>query len=177
MSDTMSELVIEPQLDLDAIREELGIRDGWTPETEEDFDRVANYYLWCDDEERRLKDMHKLRIKRLQARRTYLDYRYLPVIMDFAKSNIVGTKRSFDLPTARLQFRNQPARWVVSDGEALDAWIKTLTPAQREALKIKEVVAYEWDKQVLFTEANEGMVIPGVTYVPEGESFSVVAAK
>ena len=172
----MTELVIELELDLDAIREELGIRDSWTPTTEEDMDKVANYYLWCDDEERRLRDMHKLRIKRVNTRRTYLDYKYRPVLEGFARQNLSGTKRSFDLPTARLAFRKTGSRWTVADHDKLNEWVKLLTPEQREEFGVKTEIVYVFNKDVLFDRAQNGEVIPGLEYVPAGESFSVVAA-
>lgn len=109
---------------------------------------AAEYVAEAEREERRLRERFEGELKL------------------WARDNLPRGKRTLKLLTGKLEFRAVPGRWsVVRTDEAL-AYAKQHYP---EAVKVEEKLLVS----ELLKVAGEGELIPGVEYIPEGESFKV----
>lgn len=168
----------------DDVREEVHARKAatWEPVTEDDIDFVGNWFAELDAEAFRVTQQYERRMASINRRKRCLEYKYLPKVEAWAKRQIAGKKQKYvDLASVRLQFRTVAAHWKITDDNLLRGFVSRLSDAAKTALKVTAVTLWRWEdikliRQMADALKAKGESVPGLEWIPERESFKVVAS-
>ncbi|HEY9684733.1 MAG TPA: hypothetical protein V6C86_24360 [Oculatellaceae cyanobacterium] len=161
------------------VREALGIKPDFEPQTEEDYDFIGNKFCALEEERDRVNAQHNRRLKDIQRKEDYLKFKWYPILEQFFES---AKKRGshVDLPSCRLQKRTVKAHWVVKSLETLKEHLKTLSIERLNELKVSPQTVTDYKSsdgwQAVKLCAQDGEVFPGVEYKSEVSTFTVTKA-
>lgn len=171
----MSELrAYEPDEDLDQLEgQEVPMLD------DTDAEYMISVIRQADAEYQKMEAWYKHMIQKAKEKRdgkVAWAESNLRAYIDMVPAKVTKTKKSYDLPSAKLELKHQEPKYDTKD-EELVPWLKANRP---ELVKIKE--SSDWanlkkelkvspDGTAMVTE--DGEIVPGITVTQREDKFSV----
>jgi hypothetical protein len=171
----------EMALTQDKYYPQLKNKEKWVPQTEDDWDWVANLFAELESEQFRVDQQYKRRCASIAERRRFLEWKYLDALKAWTTKNLPKNKRYIDLPSARLKFRKVAAHWKIGDEDLLRGWAAKLPAQVQNVLGIFSVTLWKWNDIKLIKQFADQLKTrqqptpPGLAWIDEAETFKIEA--